>query len=137
MHLTLVSITRKILDLPSIKSVTIPTKDGEITILPNHMPLITALAPGILTVRFDGKETSYAIGGGVVETSGSVLTIAADMVEESGELNLEAVRAKKEEAQKLLEIYRDTHEVMDMDRYVELEYEFLKESAKEQLATRP
>lgn len=62
MHLTLVSITRKILDLPSIKSVTIPTKDGEITILPNHMPLITALAPGILTVRFDHKETSYAIG---------------------------------------------------------------------------
>jgi len=137
MHLTLVSITRKILDLPSIKSVTIPTKVGEITILPNHMPLITALVPGILTVRFDGKETSYAIGWGVVETSGSVLTIAADMIEEWSELNLEAVRAKKEEARKLLETYRDTHEVMDMDQYVELEYEFLKESAKEQLATRP
>lgn len=135
MHLTLVSITRKILDLPSIKSVTIPTKDGEITILPNHMPLITALAPGILTVRFDHKETSYAIGWGVVETSGSILTIAADMVEEGGEINLEDVRKKKEEARKLLETYRDTHEIMDMDRYVELEYEFLKESAKEQLAT--
>ncbi|EKD29533.1 MAG: hypothetical protein ACD_78C00367G0008, partial [uncultured bacterium (gcode 4)] len=70
-------------------------------------------------------------------TSGSVLTIAADMIEEWSELNLEAVRAKKEEARKLLETYRDTHEVMDMDQYVELEYEFLKESAKEQLATRP
>jgi len=57
------------------------------------------------------------------------------MVEEGGELNLEDVRKKKEEARKLLESYRDTHEVMDMDRYVELEYEFLKESAKEQLAT--
>lgn len=62
MHLTLVSIVRKVLDLPAIESVTIPTRDGEITILPNHEPLITALVPGILIVRADGSDSSYAIG---------------------------------------------------------------------------
>lgn len=62
MHFTLVSISRKVLDLPIIEWVTIPTRDGEITVLPNHEPLITALTPGVLIVRTDGKENSYAIG---------------------------------------------------------------------------
>jgi hypothetical protein len=31
--------------------------------------------------------------------------------------------------------YRDSKEVMDMEKYVELEYEYLKESAKEQLVS--
>lgn len=62
MHFTLVSIVKKALDLPVIEWVSIPTRDGEITILPNHEPLITALIPGILIVRADGVSTSYAIG---------------------------------------------------------------------------
>lgn len=136
MHLILASISRKVLDLPEVESVTIPTKNGEITILPNHTPIISALSPGVLTVRFGGKDSLYAIGGGFIETSGETLTIAADMVEEGEKLNLEAVRAKKEEARKLLETYQNSHETMDMDKYIEIEYEFLKESAKEQLATK-
>ena len=62
MQFTLVSITRKALDLPDIESVTIPTRDGEITVLPNHELLITALVPGVLVVRSDGKNIPYAIG---------------------------------------------------------------------------
>ena len=62
MQFTLVSIVRKALDLPAIEWVTIPTRDGEITVLPNHEPLITALVPGILIVHADGNSTSYAIG---------------------------------------------------------------------------
>ena len=57
MHFTLVSISRKALDFPSIEYVTIPTRGGEITILPNHEALITALSPGVLIVRVDGKNT--------------------------------------------------------------------------------
>lgn len=62
MQFTLVSIARKAFDLPVVESVTIPTLDGEITILPNHEPLITALVPGVLVVHALGKETFYAIG---------------------------------------------------------------------------
>jgi F0F1-type ATP synthase epsilon subunit len=62
MHFTLVSITRKALEFASVQSVTIPTKNGEITVFPNHESLITALVPGVLMVRADGGNTSYAIG---------------------------------------------------------------------------
>ncbi|EKD30182.1 MAG: F0F1 ATP synthase subunit epsilon [uncultured bacterium (gcode 4)] len=136
MHLTLVSISRKVLDLPSIEWVTIPTRDGEITVLPNHEPLITALTPGILIVRTDGKESSYAIGGGVAEITANSVTITADMVEDGENLDIEAIRAKKEEARTLLGEYKSKGDVTDMETYIELEQQFLKESAKEQLATR-
>ena len=136
MQFTLVSIARKVLDLPIIEWVTIPTRDGEISVLANHEPLITALVPGILTVCADGKETSFAVGGGVAEITAMSTIITADMVEEGGALDIEAIRAKKNEAHKLLEEYKVKGDSMDMEAYVELEQQFLKESAKEQLATR-
>lgn len=58
------------------------------------------------------------------------------MVEDGANLDIDAVHAKKEEARKLLEDYKSNHETMDMETYIELEQQFLKESAREQLATR-
>jgi F0F1-type ATP synthase epsilon subunit len=51
MKFSLISIKKKILDTEKIESVSVPTKDGTITILPNHEPLISALKPGILMVK--------------------------------------------------------------------------------------
>ena len=136
MQFTLVSISRKALDFPSIEWVTIPTHGGEITILPDHEALITALSPGVLIVCVEGKNTSYAIGGGIAEITPENITITADMVEDGINLDIEAIRAKKEEARKLLEEQRNKGDNMDMQVYIELEQQFLKESAREQLATR-
>lgn len=136
MRFTLVSITRKALDLAAIEWVTIPTRDGEITILPNHELLISALVPGILIVRADGVNTSYAIGWGIAEITAESVTITADMVEDGMNLDIDAVRIKKEEARKLLEEYRNKGDFMDMETYIDLEQQFLKESAREQLAIR-
>jgi len=136
MHLLLTSISRKVLDTDGIESVTIPTKQGVITVFPGHEPLISALNPGVLTVRRGGQDESYAIGGGVVEIADDLLTISADMIEAGESIDLDLVRQKKQEAHAMLEEARKSGATMDMDRYVELEYELLKESAKEQLATR-
>ncbi len=134
MHFTLVSISRKALEFTDIEWVTIPTRDGEITILPNHEPLITALVPGILIVKTYGKDASFAIGGGVAEITAENVIVTADMVEDGVGLDIEAIRTKKEEAHKLLEEYKNRGESMDMEVYIELEQQFLKESAKEQLS---
>lgn len=136
MQFILVSITRKVLDLPVIEWVTIPTRDGEITVLPGHEPLITALISGILIVRADGTDTSYAIGGGIAEITTLSVTITADMVEDGTNLDIDAIRAKKEEAHRLFEEYKTRGDSIDMETYVELEQQFLKESAREQLVTR-
>jgi hypothetical protein len=50
-------------------------------------------------------------------------------------MDIDTIRLKKEEARKLLEAY-ETNETMDMETYIDLEQQFLKESAREQLAIR-
>ncbi len=134
MHLTLVSIVKQILDNSLIEWISMPTRDGEITIFPNHEPLITALVPGILTVCIDGKNTQYAVGGGVAEITPIHVTITVDMVEDGAHLSIEDIREKKMEAEKLLEAYKNNNKSMDMDTYIELEQQILKEAAREQLA---
>lgn len=82
---------------------TIPTQEGEITVLPGHLPLVANLVPGMITLR-KGKEESYlAVSGGFVEVQpGSKLIILADTAERAEELDLEKVEAARERAEKLL-----------------------------------
>ena len=59
-----------------VDSVTLPTKAGEITVLPNHAPLISHLGKGTITARFEGQPKSFPIDGGFMEvTAGSRLTV--------------------------------------------------------------
>ena len=134
MKLTLTSIKKKILDIDNLEQAIIPTKAGEITVLASHVPLISALKPGILRLRFDGKEEKFAIWWGVLETDWKMISIIADMVEDWTWLNIEEIKRKKDEAKRLMAEMNASWKNMDINRYIELELEYLKESAKEQLA---
>ena len=60
----------------SVDSVTLPTKSGEITVLPNHAPLISHLAKGTIRAKSAGQQKPFPIEGGFMEvTPGSRLTI--------------------------------------------------------------
>ena len=65
----------------AIYSVTIPTIDGEISVLPSHEPLVTVARDGVITVRRT-KETQeeefFAISGGVVEIDQTGVRILVD-----------------------------------------------------------
>jgi len=51
-----------------IKEATIPTKDGEITVLPNHAPLISLLKEGILVLRGgDTQSQKFKMTEGFLE----------------------------------------------------------------------
>lgn len=50
-----------------VDSVTLPTKAGEITVLPNHAPLISHLTKGTIHTRFEGKDATFEIEGGFME----------------------------------------------------------------------
>ncbi len=62
-----------------VDSVTLPTKAGEITVLPNHAPLISHLAKGIIRTKFEGQQKPFSIDGGFMEvTPDSRLTVLLD-----------------------------------------------------------
>lgn len=80
MNLKLVTLGGVKLD-EVVYSVTIPTIDGEISVLPSHEPLVTVARDGVITVRRT-KETQeeefFAISGGVVEIDQTGVRILVD-----------------------------------------------------------
>lgn len=49
------------------ESLTVPGAEGEMTVLGEHMPLVTLLKAGEITVRAGGTEKKFPIAGGVLE----------------------------------------------------------------------
>ncbi len=52
-----------------VDSVTLPTTAGEITVLPHHAPLISHLAKGTITAKFEGQQKPFDIDGGFIEVA--------------------------------------------------------------------
>ena len=85
-----------------ISQATIPTIDGEVTILPNHRSYIAGLKAGEILVKCtEDKEKNYAmaVSGGFLEFDSNKLVILADTAERAEDLDL--IRA--EEARKRAE----------------------------------
>ena len=65
------------------RSITLRTTEGEITILPNHIPLVSELVPCRLKIREGQEETSINISGGVLEVrKGSEVVVLSESVVE-------------------------------------------------------
>jgi F-type H+-transporting ATPase subunit epsilon len=70
LHLIISSVSQNLFDGAAL-AVNVPGSAGEMTILPNHEPLITTLKSGKITVRIPNKEAQeFHIDSGVLETSG-------------------------------------------------------------------
>jgi F-type H+-transporting ATPase subunit epsilon len=70
LHLVISSVSENLYDGPAL-SATLPGAAGEMTILPNHEPLISTLKGGTITVREpNSHDREIPINGGVLEVSG-------------------------------------------------------------------
>ncbi len=71
-------------------------------ILPNHAPLLTALAFGEVMVRKDGDEEYFAIGGGFAEVRPDQVIILADSAEHADEIDIERAQQARERAEQAM-----------------------------------
>lgn len=92
------------------ESVTLPTVTGEITILEHHIPLVTTLAPGMMTVRKGGEEHYFAVSRGVVEIEGTTIRILSDIADRVDTLDEQAVTDAKKRAEVLVKEKRQDTE---------------------------
>jgi F-type H+-transporting ATPase subunit epsilon len=93
--------------------VTLPTAAGQITILPNHMPLISLLKPGEIIIK-DGNAThELATEGGVVEITNSEVKILADTAEDVHNLDELKILEAKKTAEKRLSTAKNEVEFAD------------------------
>ena len=103
LHFEITTPSRTLLTL-EVDSVTIPTRMGEVTILPHHIPLVAILEPGELVVRKNGALSYFAVSGGSIEVlPESRLRILADTAERAEELDEAKIEEARERARLLME----------------------------------
>ena len=86
-----------------VDSVTLPGSEGELGILPQHIPLVTALKPGELVYAKSGKSEHFAVGIGFVEVTGERVSVLTDMAMGEGEIDEKSVEEALKRAQERLE----------------------------------
>ena len=86
-----------------ISSITLPAYDGEITVLPNHQPLLSLLVEGIVTLRRGTKEESLAIGGGYIETNGKTMKLLVSRAYGQDEIDEKLTADAVDRAKKLIQ----------------------------------
>ncbi len=65
--------------------VVLPGAEGELGVLPQHAPLVTALKPGELRYSKASKVQEYCVGEGLVEITGGGVRVLTDIaLDESG-----------------------------------------------------
>ncbi|MEK7158908.1 MAG: F0F1 ATP synthase subunit epsilon [Patescibacteria group bacterium] len=86
-----------------VDSITLPTQSGEITILPNHLPLISVLKPGDIVIKKGNDTFDIAVSGGFIEVLSTKVVVLADTAERSEEIDVARAEAAVKRAQTLRE----------------------------------
>ena len=116
-----------------IRQVTVPTTSGEITVLPDHIPLISVLKPGVLEIVSGEKDLEIiSVSGGFIEVLKDKIVILADTAERAAELDearIEEARLRAEERKK---------EVADLDevQFAKISVQLEKEMARLKAVTK-
>ena len=81
-----------------VDMVTLPGVEGELGIYPQHIPLLTQLAPGIVVARKGNKELTLAVSEGFVEIVGNRVSLLTDLAvsADADEAETEAARKRAE-----------------------------------------
>ncbi len=125
-HLQLVTLTGVKLDA-DVAEVLLPTLDGQIGVLTDHMPLITVATDGIISVRKNPKDTdsqmdNYAAHGGVVEISDNTLRVLVDEADNGEEINEAEAKKAYELAQKMKSEAKDQVSLENAQKLVDRQY---------------
>ncbi len=92
-HLDIVSAEALIYSGPATK-VVLPAEDGEICVLARHAPLLTRLRPGLVRLANEFEvEQTFFISSGFVEIQPHIVTVLADTVTRTRDLDEAAARA--------------------------------------------
>jgi F-type H+-transporting ATPase subunit epsilon len=89
----------KIVYKNEVDEVIAQTSEGQISILPDHIGLVTQIAPGEIIIKKGSSEQSIAITGGFLQVANNSISILADYAERAEEIEV----LKAQEAQKRAE----------------------------------
>jgi F-type H+-transporting ATPase subunit epsilon len=102
-----------------IEEANLPTVEGEIGILPNHIPLLSILKAGEIRLKKGGEIVYLATSGGCIEVNPTGVRVLADSAERAEEIDeMRAIEAKNQ-AEKLMKEAADDVSFADATAYLE------------------
>ncbi len=104
-HFQLVSLSGTKYD-EDVYEVILPTLEGEIGVLQDHMPLVSVATSGAIAVRRQERDNDtqrefFATNGGVIEIDHNTLRVLVDEADHADEINEAEAQKALERAQKL------------------------------------
>ena len=85
-----------------VEMVICPGVEGEFGVLPQHVPLLSALSVGDLRYRIDGKDAHVFISGGFADVNNNVVNVLAESAEIADDIDTARAQAARERAEKRL-----------------------------------
>ncbi len=79
-----------------------PGITGDVGLLPGHVPLITALRPGVLSVFAEGRASHFAVSSGFAEIEQDVVTVLTSSCEARDAIDVDHAKNALKEAEKAL-----------------------------------
>lgn len=101
LHLQIITPEKVVFD-DDVDQVTLPTKEGQITVLPHHTNLVTAVEPGELIYKKHQKETLLAAGFGFAEIGADNVKVLVDLAAPEEELEEKAIIEAQQRAQEAM-----------------------------------
>ena len=93
------------------EEVVLPCFEGQVTVLKNHIPLITFLRPGIIEI---GKDEKFYAEDGTVEFSDNNLLILSTTIKSLKMINTDQKNDMIKEAEKIL----SSNQISDKQKYI-------------------
>lgn len=99
----IVTAEREVFVEDDVDEVVVPGIEGELTVLPEHAPLLTMVKPGVILLRKSGEDIDMAVTGGFIEVRQDRVTILADAAERAEEIDAVRAEEARRRAERLLE----------------------------------
>ena len=101
LNLEVVTPHRTVL-VEDVDSVTLPGMEGELGILPEHIPLLTTLDSGIVSYSSSGKTQAIAVHWGYAQVEGNSVSVLAELAETAAEIDLQRAKDAENKAKETL-----------------------------------
>ncbi len=116
-----------------VKQITVPTTEGEITVLPKHEPLVAILKPGVIEMKLEDGSTEIAsVAGGFISILRNKIVILADTAERAEEIDIKRAEEARKKAEESIKNLRQ----FDQERFASVNAVIAKELARTKAVAR-
>ena len=114
-HLQIITPDRILYD-DEVESLVVTTLDGQMGILPRHIPLITLLDIGTIKIKKNGQIRTAASFSGFIQVGPEDTKVITDAAEWPEEINIKRVEAAKKRAEELIKSGKSGKSDVDIAR---------------------